>query len=388
MTDSDIQVPQPELLSIDDACPSEEGGPIARIGFNYQDEIAVGFFIEMLEDADLIRIHCETHDDIALVYCSSDGNQVRVEYVQVKASEQDKHWSLADVCKLVNGSGTSIVERSLGRDRLKEASSFRLVTLRQVSNDLKPLTFRPSSPGRTLAADQLTGIVEELRKRFPKLLSPKGNSVEFWVDNCHWDESFDEPTVRKSNLLRLIKLSQSHGRMLLVEQAELILEDLRNWAKSAASAKWIPDREKKIISKQQIQAWWEARRKAIEDGATNSGGNLVRKLKDAGCSEAVINMAREMRLDYLAEVKSPNYLEEGGSARLMRQVMSKVSTLQANYIAGALAETPKEFHAGCLTGMDLLGVPKIAGAEDQSPLLKGCMYDIADRCLLRFTRDP
>ena len=49
--------------SIDHAKPSEEGGPIARTGFNYQDEVAVSFLIDMLSDSEILKIHLETHDD-------------------------------------------------------------------------------------------------------------------------------------------------------------------------------------------------------------------------------------------------------------------------------------------------------------------------------------
>ena len=67
---------EPEILetdeeawpSIDDAHPSEEGGPVAREGFNYQDEIAVGFVLEMLANPQLVKIHFETHDDLVLVW--------------------------------------------------------------------------------------------------------------------------------------------------------------------------------------------------------------------------------------------------------------------------------------------------------------------------------
>jgi len=37
--------PPKVFSSVEDATPSEEGGPIARIGFNYQDEIAVGYLL-------------------------------------------------------------------------------------------------------------------------------------------------------------------------------------------------------------------------------------------------------------------------------------------------------------------------------------------------------
>lgn len=80
----------------------EEGGPIARTGFNYQDEIAVGFLLDMLEDPSILKVHCETHDDIVQVSQSSS-TQVVAEYVQVKGSEEDKYWSVADLCVKVTG---------------------------------------------------------------------------------------------------------------------------------------------------------------------------------------------------------------------------------------------------------------------------------------------
>lgn len=129
--------------SIDHAKPTEEGGPVARTGFNYQDEIAVGFLIDMLGSPSLLKIHCETHDDVVLVWNSDPSSDRTAEYVQVKASEQDKLWSVADLCqqKKRGKTGTSIFETSLGRDRHVETSRFRLVTLRPVVGALKPLTY-------------------------------------------------------------------------------------------------------------------------------------------------------------------------------------------------------------------------------------------------------
>jgi Cap4 dsDNA endonuclease len=54
--------------SVDDVKPDDEGGPISRSGFSYQDEIAVSFLIEMLETSWLLKVHCETHDDLLLVW--------------------------------------------------------------------------------------------------------------------------------------------------------------------------------------------------------------------------------------------------------------------------------------------------------------------------------
>jgi hypothetical protein len=65
----------PALPSVDDIKPDEEGGPIARAGFNYQDEIAVGFLIDLLENPSLLKVHCETHDDLVLVHDGGGPNK-------------------------------------------------------------------------------------------------------------------------------------------------------------------------------------------------------------------------------------------------------------------------------------------------------------------------
>ena len=65
-------------------------GPVARTGFSYQDEIAVSFLIQMLEDPSIIKVHCETQDDILLVSESAGSKERIAEFVQVKASEQSK----------------------------------------------------------------------------------------------------------------------------------------------------------------------------------------------------------------------------------------------------------------------------------------------------------
>ena len=135
--------------SVDDAKPGEEGGAVARSGFNYQDEIAVSFLVEMLAEASLLKVHCETHDDVLLVRALDGSDRRLAEYVQVKASEPDKLWSIADLCLRKKAApGTSIFEISLARDKHEEDSRFRLVTLRPVTNALRMLTFPSGAPGR------------------------------------------------------------------------------------------------------------------------------------------------------------------------------------------------------------------------------------------------
>lgn len=72
--DSGREEKAPVYPSVDDAKPMEEGGPIARKGFNYQDEIAVSFLLDMMDDQSIIKIHCETHDDILIVRGTDDAH--------------------------------------------------------------------------------------------------------------------------------------------------------------------------------------------------------------------------------------------------------------------------------------------------------------------------
>lgn len=167
-TSSKIPAPILAWPSIDHAKPSEEGGPVARTGFNYQDEIAVGFLIDMLSSPSLLKIHCETHDDIVLVWQADEATDRVAEYIQVKASEQDKLWSVADICqqKKKGKTGSSIFETSLGRDEHVEMSRFRVVTLRPVVVALRPLTYELGSAGREPSTEGMKALSAEFATRF------------------------------------------------------------------------------------------------------------------------------------------------------------------------------------------------------------------------------
>ena len=387
MSEKEAEEKKSQLLpSVDDVQPDDEGGPIARTGFNYQDEIAAGFLIEMLEDSSVLKVHCETHDDIVIVR-QIDGSALRIaEFVQVKASEDDKLWSVADLCAK-KGKAASIYEKSLARDKHKEESRFRLVTLRPVVSDLKFLTFPLGAPGRETDGKDFVSLNAELEARFPKLKSPKGNDAKYWIEHIRWDIRHSEDAVHKDNLFRLIKLSVKEGRSLLLELASSLLDELRGLAKTAGDFKWKPDRDKKIINHAILREWWERRsREVIEGIATPSGGKLVQKMTDVGLPEDLMELAVEMRRDYASNVRTSQYMEPVKMERLQGRVKSEIMSLQARYFAGQIDVSPDVFHALCLERMDAINSERAIGSEDNSAFLKGCMYDVADRCLLRFRR--
>ncbi len=374
--------------SVDDVKPTEEGGPAARSGFTYQDEIAVGFLIEMLEDSSLLKVHCETHDDVLLVR-TIDGSDMRVaEFVQVKASEPDRLWSVADLCNPKKGkTGTSIFEISLARDKHREESRFRIVTLREVHSKLKMLTFPFDAPGRETSGQKFNALQSELDKRFRDLKSPKGNGSSYWLENCFWDVRHSKEAVRKENLFRLQKLGAKEDRVLLLEHAEVLLDKFRAKAKAAGDAKWEPDRDKKIFTREAIREWWERRtRELIEGAASPAGGKLREKMTQARLPDELIKLAIDMRLDYAATVRTPRYMEVGEANRLESKVKSELASLRGRLVAGALDLDGPGFHSLCLERMDALNADRPTGSEDRSAFLMGCMYDITDRCLHRFAR--
>lgn len=376
----------PPFPSVDAVRPDEEGGPNARSGFNYQDEIAVGFLIEMLETSSLLKVHCETHDDLVLVR-SVDGSSTRLaEFVQVKAVQPDKLWSIADICVRKRGKiGTSIFEISFGRDKHCEESRFRLVTLRPVVSDLKILTFPCNTPGRHPSTDCFKALQVALKKRFRRLKSPKGNGLDYWLQHCVWDVRHSEDAVRSNNLIRLLRLSGAEGRQLLPEPAEMLLEQLRTRAKDAGAAKWNPDPNRKIIRREALRHWWEGRTRDMVNGAaTLSGGKLTQKMNAARLPIDLIELAVDMRRNYADAARTSRYMEPLEAERLQARVKSEVMSLRARFVAGQLPLNGVQFHALCLDRMDAVNAERPVGREDRSAFLKGCMYDIADRCLLRF----
>lgn len=372
---------QLELPSIHDSKPLEEGGPVARIGFNYQDEIAVGLLLEMLESENIECVYCETHDDAVVVF---DDNSV--EYVQVKSNDSFSAWSLSSITARENKKeGTSIYEKSLARDAFRQEAFFRLVTLRDVGNDISFLKYPLGKPGREPEHDKVTALCAELEKRCPDVKSPKGNGSSYWVGKCTWDVRESQQSVARHNLLRLYKICAKLGHSILLEPIEEILRELRKMARAAGDAKWEPDKEKKIFRKNDLVDWLTARLQEIDSSIVGaSGGKLRQKLSAAGMSQDLIRLAAEMRRRYSEEVRTPRYMKADDVDGLQRLVRRRVLLLQARREADELGDvSDTKFHSMCLASAGAT----TTGDEDQSDFQLGCMYDITDRCLLRFTRE-
>lgn len=375
-----------KFISVSDAEPPDAGGTIARKGFSYQDEVAVGFFIDMLSDSSLINIHCETHDDIVLVRDNGDGT--RAEYIQVKGGAIDKLWTVPDLCRRETSKlGSSLFEKSLLRDAHSQASYFRLVTLRSVVNAVKPLTYPLGTPGRELGHDDMKKLKKDIDSRCPDAVSKKGNNSEFWLKRCLWDVRHGLKQIANANHIAMLKLARDEGRPLVVDQAQVLLDALRAWAKVAGEADWKSERDKKIITRYALRTWWEARTSELAEGrASIAGGKLADKMFDAGATDEMVKLAVELRRGYANAVRTNRYMADGELDRLQDQVKSEMMTLRTRFVAGEIDTDGVGFLALCLERLDNIVATSSSMPGDRAAFLKGCMYDITDRCLHRFAR--
>lgn len=375
----------PPLPSVDDLAPSEEGGPIARSGFDYQDEVGVSFLLDMLEDTAIQKVHFETHDDLVIVMAGEPCSIA--EFVQVKAGEINQLWTVAFLCKNENGTGTSVLERSLGRDCCREQSLFRLITLRQVASELKPLTFPRDAPGRQLTEPAMAALLKAFEDKKLACVSKKGNDVKFWVANCLWQERPNQSAIREMNFSRLVRLANRRGFSLFSEQCDQLLENLRLRVKTAGAARWISNRDQKIVTRAQICSWLDHRLAELRNGvASPSGGRLAGKMEEAGLSEEQVRMAVDLRLSYAKVVRTSRYMTTKNADKLQFRVKSELASLRARMMSGQLQLNGQGFHLLCLERMDVINSERGSDTDDQSGFLKGCMYDITDRCLHRFSK--
>jgi hypothetical protein len=182
-------------------------------------------------------------------------------------------------------------------------------------------------------------------------------------------------------------MSAAQGRHMLPEAVCAILEDLRAKAKAAGAAKWIPDRDKKIFTRAALCGWWDERTLELTGGAGEpSGGKLARKMAAANLPDDMIHLAADLRRRYAAKLRTERYAETEECELLLDRVKAEAMSLRARYVAGQINLDSTAFHSLCLDRMDAINAERPADDRDQSAFLKGCLYDIADLCLLRFER--
>jgi hypothetical protein len=187
----------------------------------------------------------------------------------------------------------------------------------------------------------------------------------------------------------MLRIAANEKKPLLCEHVDLLLDELRSWAKEVAGARWEPDRSAKIILREKLRGWWDNRTTEIVEGAKSpSGGKLARKMRDAALAEDQIRMAIELRSDYARTVRTSRYMEDETMQRLQSRVKSELASLRARFVAGEIVLDSTGFHSLCVSRMEAINSERPTGIADHGAFLFGCMYDVADRCLHQFARRP
>jgi hypothetical protein len=382
-------------ISIRDATPLETGGTDARKGFSFQDHVAVGFLLDLIEDADLQEVWCESQDDVTLLW---DGAEKYVEFVQVKAIELNQLWSIAELTKKKkeqtktgHDRKPSILERSLDYDRYIESSRFRMVTTLRPNDDLKALENPLKSEQRKRHAVAISELKTRLKTKLPKLTSKNGNSTDYWVDHAIWDTRHDANYVQQANLLRLKRIVEATGEFLASDQVGELYAKLLATAKSAAEADWGDRGERRKFTKATfIKRFDEILVSVAHPSQANPAGtNLTRKLTEAKLLHEV-ETAASLRRRYREAVLSPKYMSNPDRSIVEGEIEAALHRLRSGLDMGSLPDDGPEFHSTCLNAIARvrLELENSSHVKDIPPdsWMIGFMYNLADRCPHRFRR--
>lgn len=381
MTDTKLILP-----SIHELQPLESGGTDAIRGFDYQDDVAAAFCIEMAENRDLLEVQCETHDDITLI--RHKGAVEKVEFVQVKKIDLDQLWSIYKLCERKKGDGSSILEKSLSRERCLEDCIFRIVTDTDVKNELDLLKYDYDDPRRDKHSSKFVFLCDAVNKRIGDFKSPKGNSCDHWLQNAYWDVRESREALRNANILLLQDLVYDQlGEFLAPDQANKIYDKLLRKVHDAASPEKKANPNEKNIKRDVFLDWLKA---VVNDQlypGTIGNDTMKRKMGEANLPEASIRTAVEQRRQYRKERLSPTYLSLVDIEKVEADILAELHHAYSKLEAQEINDTGPQFHSRCLEILKTIKDANSGSTDTPLSFYQGYMYDITNRCLHRFSRE-
>lgn len=364
-----------KLPSIHDVLPLEQGGPIARAGFLYQDHIAARLCIQMLSDLTLEEVWCETLDDVTLLW-RLDG-QLIVEFVQVKAADIMQMWSVALIC---DGAEKSLIGRSLAQHRCAEKCGFRIVSRIGLNAELRVLLLPAGSAARCLGNPEIHALHRKIGKQLDGVYSTAGWSPSNWLEHAIWNVAESEVAVEHSNLFQLETWLEALGEPLFSDQREELYNRILVRVMKA-SALLSGDSRKKLQCSE-FRNWVMLEIERIKGHApSKTGTNLTSKMKKARIPESAIQNALRLRLAYRQRMLEPKYQQEEGYKFAELELAATLNHLVAGLDAGVVTGNGQIFHHNCLNAVS--SIQNKYGDVELS-FLQGSMYSMADRCRHRF----
>lgn len=366
------------LPSIFEVGPLEQGGPIARTGFLYQDHVAARFCIQMLHDETLEEVWCEALDDITLLW-RLKGNVV-VEFVQVKAADLSQMWSVALICE---GEKKSLIAKSLAQHRCSEPCIFRIVTRIGVQQDLKILIQRREAPERCIGNPDVRALHRKIGKDLNGVHSVAGWSPSNWLERTLWDVAESEAAVELFNLHELDRWLEKEGEPLFSDQREELYGRIlaRVWK---ASALLHTQHAEKKLKRVAFRSWMLAEVQRIKGQApSKTGKNLLDKMTKAQIPQGTIDNALSLRLAYRSRSLDPKYQQEESYKTAELELIAHLNHLVAELDTEIIQASGPAFHTTCLGAVKAV---QSQYSDVQLSFLQGSMYSMTDRCRHRFLK--
>lgn len=355
----------------------------------------------MISDESLIQVWCESQDDATLIW--SVAAEQEVEFVQVKSHQFGQLWSIAKLLEKEklqtedgNGEATKkskkkegycILEKSLQFDRCTEKVRFRIVTSRPVMDELNILTYELGSTHRDKLKPEYVHLLKKTSESVGTTKSENGNGCEFWLERTFWVVVHSQESVRDANLLKLAKLAQLHGQLLMVDQVQAIYERILTKVRDAGLAAWDREPDKKRIIQSGFRVWFgQAVDETVHPSLPGAGKALEGKLADAAVATDLVESAGSMRRHYMNDLLTPKYSAPGQRAKLEGTIEARLMTLRALLDGGEIADDGPAFIARCHKAID--EIHNKLPEKERPPIqnLYGYMYNLADRCTHRFVR--
>jgi hypothetical protein len=372
----------PRLPSIHENVPSEEGGPIARQGFAFQDRVAARCCLEMLEDDLALEVWCETYDDIVVLRRTTEGETV--EFIQVKNEQPDQLWTMARLCtRDGRRHGTSVFEKNLMRDRFEETAVFRLVTSRDVDSNLKPLKLSRDHVDRGTATSWFQNVVATIHRALPEAQYSDGKDCSFWLARMLW-EVFSDSELDCQNTLRVHKVLERLGFAPSSNHCHEAYQGLLALVKNAAEYPW-SEREKRRIRKESLKARLRDFVDPYPDA--RSSERLAKKMERATLDETYVENAQTLARRFRYQFRTSQYIGTISRGTVEAVITKCLHDLRLLLDSGEIKDTAFEFYSRCIAAVNTLSnSPNFLNCDLGEDFFAGCMYEITARCGHRFTK--
>jgi Cap4 dsDNA endonuclease len=370
------------FLSIRDLGPREKGGRTARNGFLYQDHVGARFCLKMLQDESLTEIWFETHDDLVL-HWTRDGEYV-VEFVQVKYGDSIS-WTPNKLTERSQGAaGSSMLEKSLDSAKCHERTTFRIITSRDVSDELRVLKI----PRGHLTRDRdghLAALKTQVNARLPGVASQNGTTSEQWLEACLWEKlEADDHAVSAINRHTMDSIAHDRNQLLFHDHRDELYQKLLALVRLASTTDLTiePDTEK--LSRSALISWWD---NAIEGLTVVHPGSdkLLQKFAEARIADDFADDAKALQWGYLSKKLTRDFISRQTYAHAEQEVRSALSYEKAQLDAGLLEDNGARFHLRCMDVIRAIAArPEYKALGITDGLLRGYMYELTSRCPHRF----